>query len=65
MEASAANYTIIGGKEGIIEHRKLCCPILAIRCITLLPHEQLEGSGKPVAIFSKGTRYNLRVSHKN
>lgn len=40
MEASGANNTIIGGKEGIIEHQKLCCPILAIRCITLLTHEQ-------------------------
>ncbi len=41
MEACGANDTIIGGKEGIIEHRKLCCHILAIRCITLLTHEQL------------------------
>ena len=41
MEASGANDTIIGGKEGIIEHRNLCSPILAIRCITLLTHEQL------------------------
>lgn len=42
LEASGANNLTIGGKEWIIEHRKLCTSGLAIRCIALLTSQELE-----------------------
>lgn len=42
LEASGANNLTIGGKEEIIEHRKLCTSGLAIRCIALLTSQELE-----------------------
>ena len=42
LEASGANNLTIGGKEGIIEHRKLCTSGLAIRCIAILTSQELE-----------------------
>lgn len=42
LELSGANNLTIGGKEGIIEHRKLCTSGLAIRCIALLSSQELE-----------------------